>query len=171
MVVMPLYRTHSIAPEKLLTMSANILHQAFFTGMRLDAKRRYQFLESGRSVFLLKVRMEDGSELEVNLRLDCHELHGKLNFSAFRRLIGRLLTAVTQKLSEKQPLNIFSNDEQQRWVFLIPALYQTGDDVNMLVLAVELNQPGTLSLELLFIDPSQFEQQQNPPPPQAAVVG
>jgi hypothetical protein len=153
---MPLYRTHSVAPEKLLAMSANILHQAFFAGTRLDAKRRYQFLENGRTVFLIKVRMEDGSELEVNLRLDHSELRGKLNFSAFRQLVGQLLALQVQKLNEKQPLNIFSNDEQQRWVFLIPALHQVGDVVNMLVLAIELNQPGSMALELLFIDPSQF---------------
>jgi hypothetical protein len=163
MVVMPLYRTHSIAPEKLLAMSANILHQAFFASTRLDAKRRYQFLENGRTVFLLKVGMEDGSELEVNLRLDRSELHGKLNFSAFRQLVGQLLALQTQKLSEKQPLNIFSNDEQQRWVFLIPALQQAGDQLNMMVLALELNQPGSLLLELMFIDPKQFEQQQKQP--------
>lgn len=163
---MPLYRNHSIAPEKLLAMSANILHQAFFVGTRLDAKRRYQFLESGRSVFLLKVGMEDGSELEVNLRLDRSELRGKLNFSAFRQLVGQLLALHTQKLNEKQALNIFSDDQQQRWVFLIPALQQSGDDMNMLVLALELKQPGVLLLELMFIDPSQFEQQQKQSPQQ-----
>jgi hypothetical protein len=157
MVAMPLYRSHSVAPEKLLVMSANILQQAFFSGPRLDAKRRYQFLESGRTVFLIKVRMEDGSELEVNLRLDRSELRGKLNFSAFRELVGNLLVAQVQKLNEKQPLNIFSNTEQQRWVFLIPAVQSAGETVNMLVLAIELSRPGELLLELMFIDPNQFE--------------
>jgi hypothetical protein len=163
MVAMPLYRTHSVAPEKLLVMSANVLQQAFFGGPRLDAKRRYQFLESGRTVFLIKVRMEDGSELEVNLRLDRSELRGKLNFSAFRELVGNLLIAQAQKLNEKQPLNVFSNTEEQRWVFLIPAVHGAGETVNMLVLAIELSQPGELLLELMFIDPSQFEQQQSKP--------
>ncbi|HSB95862.1 MAG TPA: hypothetical protein VLC91_05415 [Spongiibacteraceae bacterium] len=163
MVAMPLYRTHSVAPEKLLMLSANVLQQAFFAGPRLDAKRRYQFLENGRTVFLIKVRMEDGSELEVNLRLDRSELRGKLNFSAFRELVGHMLVAQAQKLNEKQPLNVFSSEEQQRWVFFIPAVHKSGDVLNMLVLAIELSRPGELLLELMFIDPKQFEQQQNQP--------
>jgi hypothetical protein len=162
MVAMTLYRTHSIAPEKLLTLSINVLQQAFFSGPRLDAKRRYQFLENGRTIFLIKLRMEDGSELEVKLRMERSELRGKLNFSAFRQLLGRLLAAQVEQLHAGQPLNIFSNSEQQRWVYLIPALYQTGSETNMLVSALELSEPGALLMELMFIDPSQFDRQQHP---------
>jgi hypothetical protein len=157
---MSLYRNHSIAPEQLLTLATNVLQQAFFRGPRLEAKRRYQFLDSGRTIFLLKLRLEDGSELEVNLRLDRSEQRSKLNFSAFRQLVGRLVVECVERLNKKQPLNLFANAEQQRTVFLIPAAHQQADDVvDMLVLAVELSQPGTLLLELMFIDPGQFAQQ------------
>jgi hypothetical protein len=156
---MSLYRNHSIAPEQLLTLATNVLQQAFFRGPRLDAKRRYQFLEDGRTIFLLKLRLEDGSELEVNLRLDRTEQRGKLNFSAFRQLVGRLIVECVERLNKKQPLNLFANAEQQRTIFLIPAAHQAADAVDMLVLAVELSQPGALLLELMFIDPVQFSQQ------------
>lgn len=156
---MSLYRNHSITPEKLLTLSTNVLQQAFFAGTRLDAKRRFQFLESGRTVFLIKLRMEDSSELEVHLKLDCSELRGKLNFSGFRQLVGQLIVECTERLHKKQPLNIYANEDQQRWVFLIPAGQRADDVVDVLVPAIELSRPGTLLLELMFIDPAQFEAQ------------
>lgn len=155
---MSLYRNHSITPEKLLTLSANVLQQAFFAGTRLDAKRRFQFIEDGRTVFLVKLRMEDGSELEVHLRLDRTELRGKLNFSGFRQLVGRLVVECAERLDKKQQLALFADDEQQRWVFMIPAGQQVDGVVDILVPAIDLSRPGRLLLELMFIDPAQFEQ-------------
>ncbi len=158
MVAMSLYRTHSLTPEKLLMLSFNILQQAFFAEVRIEAKHRYQFIESGRTVFLLNVQADDGSELEVKLPMDTSELRGKLNFSSFRRLLSQLLVAQAKQLHEKQPLNVFG-DAKQRLVFLIPAAVTIGEQLNMLVLAVELSQPGAIVLELMFIDPNQFQHQ------------
>jgi len=153
---MALYRTQSMSSEKLLTIAANVLHKAFYDSTRLDAKRRYQFLHDGRTVFLIKLKVEDGSELDVNLSLDRSELRGKLNFSLFKQLVGRLLATYAQLLNEKQPLNTFSDEQQQRWVYLIPAAFQNSEALNMMVLAANMSQPGALTLELMFIDPEQF---------------
>jgi hypothetical protein len=159
---MTLYRTQSITPEKLLVIAANILHKAFYDCTRLEAKRRYQFLHDGRTIFLVKLRMDDGSELEVNLNLERSELRGKLNFSLFKQLVGQLLAAYAKTLNEKQPLNTFADDNQQRWVYLIPALSKSSaepastESLNMLVLAANMSRPGALTLELMFIDPEQF---------------
>jgi hypothetical protein len=156
---MSLYRNHSIAPEQLLTLATNVLQRAFFQGARLDAKRRYKLIDEGRTIFLIKLRLDDGSELEVNLRLDRSEQRGKLNFSTFRQLVGQLIVECVERLNKKQPLNLFANEEQQRTLFLLPAVHRADDVVDMLVLAVEASQPGALLLELMFIDPGQFAQQ------------
>jgi hypothetical protein len=153
------YRTQEIVPEKLLVMAANLLHKAFYDSTRLLAKRRYQLLEEGQVVFLVKVDMEDGSQLDVNIKLDRSELRGKLNFSAFRQLIGQLLAGFATKLQEKQPLNIFSDTEQRRWLYLIPALLQTPERINVMILGADARQAGALTLELMFVDPDQFKQQ------------
>lgn len=153
---MALYRTQSMSSEKLLTIAANVLHKAFYDSTRLEAKRRYQFLNDGRTLFLIKLTVEDGSELDVNLSLDRSELRGKLNFSVFKQLVGRLLATYAQLLNEKQPLNTFSDEQQQRWVYLIPAAFQSSEALNMMVLAANMSQPGALTLELMFIDPEQF---------------
>jgi len=153
---MALYHTQNISSEKLLTIAANILHKAFYDCTRLEAKRRYQFLLDGRRIFLIKLQMQDGSELEVNLSLEQSELRGKLNFSLFKQLVGQLLGNYARLLNEKQPLNTFSDEEQQRWVYLIPAAFQGPEHLNMLVLSANMNEPGSLNLELMFIDPEQF---------------
>jgi len=157
---MPLYRKQAISAEKLLTISVNLLHQAFGDTTRLLAKRRFQYLENGKSVYLATVRMDDGSELKVNVKLELSELRGKLNFSAFRQLAAQLLAACAQQLDSKQPLNTFSDKDEKRWVYLIPALYQSDTALNMLVMGANMRQPGELTLELMFVDPVQFQSQE-----------
>lgn len=161
---MPLYRTQSFSPEKLLTIAINLLHRAFGESTRLAAKHRYQHLESGKTVYLATVRMDDGSELKVNTRLDSSELQGKLNFGAFRQLVAQLLTACARQIDSKQPLNTFSDQDAKRWIYLIPAHYQSDVALNMLVLGVNLRQPGELTIELMFVDPTQFMSQQQEMP-------
>ncbi|MDB6060444.1 MAG: hypothetical protein JWM78_547 [Verrucomicrobiaceae bacterium] len=157
---MPLYRTQSVSAEKLLTISINLLHQAFGDTTRLLAKRRFQYLENGKSVYLAHVKMEDDSQLKVNVKLERSELKGKLNFSAFRQVVAHLLGACAQQIESKQQLNTFSDTDEKRWIYLIPALYQSDVAQNMLVLGVNLRQPGELTLELMFVDPTQFQQQE-----------
>src|SRR5690349_19373577 len=105
---MATYRTQSIAPEKLLVIATNILHKAFHDCTRLDAKRRFQYLEEGRSIFLVKLRVDDGSELDINLKLDRTELKSKLNFSVFRKLIGHLIAGFATVLEKNETIKTFS---------------------------------------------------------------
>lgn len=153
---MPLYRSQSIAPEKLLVMAANLLHKSFHDTSRMMAKRRYQLLENGKTVFLVNVRMEDNSELQVNLKLDRSELRGKLNFSAFRQLIARLLHGFMQQLQAKEALSLFTDEDGKRWSYLIPAVMKTEATFDMMILGADVREPGVLTLELMFIDPEQF---------------
>lgn len=163
---MPLYRTQSFSPETLLTMAINLLHQAFGQSTRLLAKHRFQHLESGKAVYLATVRMEDKSELKVNIKLERSELQGKLNFGGFRQLITQLLSACVRQLESKQPLNTFSDQDAKRWIYLIPALYQNEVALNMLVLGVNMRQAGEVTIELMFVDPAQFQLKQEEQPEQ-----
>lgn len=165
---MALYRTQSISQDQLLAIASNILDKAFFDSSRVLAKRRYQALEKGDKVFLINVAMEDRSELAVDVRLDRAELRNKLNFGAFRDVLAQLLGATARRLKEKQSLPVFSNADNGRWAYLIPALYRGeekrgADDSNvrddMLILGLDARRPGKLTLELMFIDPAQFQTQ------------
>jgi hypothetical protein len=154
---MPLYRSQTLSPDKLLVMAANLLHKSFHDASRMMAKRRFQLLESGKDVFLVNVRMEDNSELQINLRLDRSELRGKLNFSTFRQLIARLLHGFMQKMQAKESLNPFTDEDGKRWSYMIPAIMKTGQQFDMMILGADVRVPGVLTFELMFIDPEQFK--------------
>ena len=156
---MPLYRTQNISQDKLLAIAANILDKAFFDTGRMQAKRRYQVIERGDRVFLITVRMDDGSELQVDARLDRTELRGKLNFSAFRDVLGQLLLAVGQHLKEPQALPVFATEDSRRWSYLIPAVLRSAERDDVLILGLDTRRPGRLTIELMFIDPAQFQAQ------------
>lgn len=156
---MSLYRTQSIPQDKLLAIAANILDKAFFDTGRVQAKRRYQALEKGDRVFLINLGMEGASELQVDVRLDRAELHNKLNFSAFRDLIGQLLVAIASQLKTKRPLSVFSTQDKGRWSYLIPAVHRGAERDDVMLLGLDARHPGKLTLELLFIDPAQFSAQ------------
>lgn len=154
---MALYRTQSISQDQLLAIAANILDKAFFDSSRVLAKRRYQVLEKGDRVFLTNLAMEDRSELSVDLRLDRSELRSKLNFSSFRDVVAQLLGATSHLLKAKQSLPVFSNADKGHWRYLIPAVYRGDVRDEILILGVDARRPGKLTLELLFIDPTQFQ--------------
>ncbi len=154
---MSLYHTQSIAQDKLLGIAANLLDKAFFDTSRDLAKRRYQGLEKGDRVFLVKLAMEDRNELQVDVRLDRREQRNKLNFSAFRDVVAQLLVAVSHQLKAQQPLPVFSSEDKGRWMYLIPAVQRGDEQDDVMVLGLDARRPGQLTLELMFIDPTQFQ--------------
>jgi hypothetical protein len=156
---MSLYRTQNISQEKLLAIAANILDKAFFDSSRVLAKRRFHALEKGDRVFLVNVAMEDRSELSVDVRLDRREARGQYNFTAFRDLVGQLLLAVSQTLKAKQAPPVFSSADGRRWNYLIPAIQRGVERDDMLIMGLDGRRPGALTIELMFIDPSQFQSQ------------
>lgn len=156
---MPLYRPQTFSHEGLLAIAANLLDKAFFDTSRALAKRRYQALEQGDRVFLVNVAMADGSEVPVDLRLDRSELRGSFNFSAFRDLVGRLLVAISRQLDASQMPPVFSSADNQRLSFLIPIVHRGSECDDVLIPGFDLRCPGAMTLELLFVDPLQFQSQ------------
>lgn len=156
---MPLYRTQSISQDKLLATAANLLDKAFFDTNRALAKRRYQALEKGDRVFLVTLGMEGGRELQVDARLDRSEARNQFNFSAFRDLIGQLLAAIAGQLKARQPLSTFATADSRRWSYLIPAVHRGAERDDVLILGLDIRHPGAMTIELMFIDPAQFQPQ------------
>lgn len=154
------FRVEKISPERLLTIGVNVLHRAFHDGPRVDAKRRYQFIMERQPVYLLNMTMDSGSEVRVVLSLERSELRGRMNFSLFRQVIAQLLVNYSELLAAGKPLNVFSDAQNRRWVFLQPAFCNTAEGLNALALAIDLGRAGELRLELMFLDPQQFVSKQ-----------
>lgn len=152
------FRTQKMTTAQMLTMGANLLYKAFHDTNRVDAKRRYRALEEGKKVLLTELGTREGDRMLAVLSLDCSEMHAKLNFSMLRGLVGQLLNGFAQVLNTKQPLNSFSDEKRKRCVYLLPAILESEGTTDMLVLAIDLSEPGTFELALMFIDPEQFRQ-------------
>lgn len=152
------FRTRKMSAAQMLTIGANLLYKAFYDTPRNDAKRRYRALEDGKKVLLSEIGTEEGDRMRAILSLDHSEMRGKLNFSLLRALVGELLNGYAQFLNEKKPLNTFSDEQRKRCVYLLPATLQQEGVLDMLVLAIDLSQPGDFELALMFIDPEQFRQ-------------
>ncbi len=153
-------RVEKISPERLLTIGVNVLHRAFHDGPRADAKRRYQFIMERQPVYLLNMALDTGAEVQVVMNLERSELRGRLNFSLFRQLIAQLVVNYSEVLNAGTPLNLYSDAQNRRWVFLHPVFCNTGEStaegLNALVLAMDMGRTGQLRLELMFLDPQQF---------------
>lgn len=153
------FRTQKMTTAQMLTLGANLLHKAFYDTPRDDAKRRFRALEEGKKVLLTEIGTQEGGRMRAILSLDVSELRGgRINFSLLRSLVVELLNGYAQFLNEKKPLNTFSDEQRQRCVYLLPAVVNRDEISDMLVLAIDLSDPGTFELALMFIDPEQFRQ-------------
>lgn len=152
------YQDHRVKPAQLLTASANALHQAFIAATRVEAKRRFRELSDGKRVPLVELALEDDSILRLTLELDHRHHTGGLNFSGFRRILGLLLYRVGERLQQDQPdLGLMNDEAGRRLLFHIPAVEAHGETMNILVLGMDLTVPGLAMLQLLYMDPSQYQ--------------
>ena len=154
-------QSQSIPRDQFLLISVNLLHKAFLEASRTDAKNLYKALAEGTLVRLTNVQMEDKSTLGVNLSLDHSEFRGKLNFGAFRASVGALIGKVGQTLKEEQDYPMFGgNDEGSATIFGITGLTVEEQQPNVMVLASQtLDSDASVTLKLMYLDPSQFLQQ------------
>ena len=93
---------HTLTEEQLATISANILHQTLVEVSRTVGKRLFRELESGTRIAVTQLRMEDGSEVRMDLKLDCSEFRGALNFSLFRDSVLALLSRLSDTLRDEE---------------------------------------------------------------------
>ena len=154
---MSLTQTHKMEPDRFLTMAVNILHRTFIDGSRNDAKRSFREISAGKQVHLVRVKMEDESELIIDIALDSSEFIGKLNFAAFKHILQVMLVKISKQLQEDPgQLNIFTDTESGNMIFHLPGVMVDGENINIMVLGVNKGAPGSVILMLQFIDSKQF---------------
>jgi hypothetical protein len=147
----------SISQDRFLTMAANLLHRAFIEASRTEAKKLYRALAEGQKVGLSRVEMEDKSILEVGLCLDHSEFRGKLNYGAFRASVATLLAQTAETLKEEKPVPTFTPQSGEgATIFGITAVTVEDDKPNVMVLASETGAQATVMLQLMYVDPQQF---------------
>jgi hypothetical protein len=148
----------SIPKDKFLVMSVNLLHRQFIEAGRTEAKRDYREIAEGRSLVMTSVQMEDNSKILFRLSLDQTEFAGDLRFSAFRTGLNSLLANISMALQEEKDVPVFTQDDQPGCIlFGISSVTVQDDRVSVLALGADMEgRPGTVTLRLMYLDPSQF---------------
>ncbi|MEH6549980.1 MAG: hypothetical protein V7711_14935 [Pseudomonadales bacterium] len=150
------FSSYSMKPLQFLNMAGSVLHKTFFDSTRQIAKRVYKDIVDGKRQALMTVALEDKSEMQIYLSLDHSEYRGTINFSQFRRQIGVLVSRYAARVQEEGEINLMTNEETGAQLLNIPAVVADGDQLNVLVLGWISKAPGTMDLQLMFLDPEQF---------------
>ena len=161
---------HTLTAEQLATISANILHQTLIEVSRTVGKRLFRELESGTRIAVTQLRMEDGSEVRMDLKLDCSEFRGALNFSLFRDSVLALLSRLSDTLRDEEsalPLMRLMDEAGQSTsecrLFGVPGVIALDGVPNMLMMgATPSPSEPVILIELMYIDPEQFAQSPEP---------
>ena len=157
---------HTLTEEQLATISANILHQTLIEVSRTVGKRLFRELESGTRIAVTQLRMEDGSEVRMDLKLDCSEFRGALNFSLFRDSVLALLSRLSDTLRDEESalpvmrlMDEAGQSTSERRLFGVPGVIALDGVPNMLMMgATPSPSEPVILIELMYIDPEQFAQ-------------
>lgn len=150
----------TIPTDKFLLIAVNLLHKVFIDATRTEAKQVYRNLDSGRTLGLTNVEMEDESTLRINLSLERSEFTGQLNFGAFKASLSNLLGNIARTLQEGKEVTVFSVEGKPNSVlFGITGVTFEDAQPNVMVLGSDVgDQPGVATLRLMYLDPEQFAQ-------------
>lgn len=143
-----------------MTMSGNVLLKALLESQRAEAKRIFKAISDGKRVQLMTVRLDDETELRFDLLLDHSEFRGeRLNFRSFRDGVASLLGAMSEALKSDSKIPVFNEQGGRSMLFGVPGLSRQGDQVNVLMLAANMGEPGCVQLKLQYVEPGQFRGQ------------
>ncbi|WP_439107490.1 hypothetical protein [Congregibacter sp.] len=150
----------SLPTDKFLTVAVNLLHKALIEPSRTEAKSLYRDLEEQKVVALTNLRMEDGSMVRFDLSLNHEHYQGRLNFTSFRTGLTMLLAGIADAVKDPQSLRSYANETNEGSVmFGITALTSEDGKPSVMVLGADSGRGGpNVELQLMYLDPSQFEQ-------------
>jgi len=156
----------TLTDKEFATISANVIHQFLIDVSRTVGKRMFRELEAGKRIALTQLRMEDGGQVRLDLKLDHSEFRGPLNFSIFRDSVVVLLTRLSDALrDEEKPftsmrmLDPQGQATSERRLFGVPGVVAVDGVANMLLMgATPSATEAVVLIELMYIDPDQFSQ-------------
>ena len=150
----------NIDSRKLFNLGVNLLIAGFIRQKPEDAKKLFKDLKQGSQVTSGQLTSEQtGMAIPIKLELDRSEYRGQFNYPNFEASLKTMLQKFeteVRKDKELKDLHTLTNDETGGLLFNIPTGVKIGDDLNVLMMAVEPCE-GYLAVKLLFMNPDQFK--------------
>jgi hypothetical protein len=153
-------QTIDIDTRKLFNMGANLLVAGFINQKPDAAKKLFKELKQGVSVKSGQLTSEKNNMvIPIKLELERSEYRGQFNFPNFEASLKALLQKFETEVRKDKELNdlrTLTNEATGGVLFNLPSGVQIGDDLNVLMMAVEpLND--CLIVRLMFMEPGQFQ--------------
>ena len=149
----------NIDSRKLFNLGVNLLIAGFIRQKPEDAKKLFRDLKQGSQVTSGQLTSEQtGMAIPIKLELDRSEYRGQFNYPNFEASLKTMLQKFeteVRKDKELKDLHTLTNDATGGLLFNIPTGVKIGDDLNVLMMAVEPSE-GYLAVKLLFMNPDQF---------------
>ena len=149
----------NIDSRKLFNLGVNLLIAGFIRQKPEDAKKLFKDLKQGSQVTSGQLTSEQtGMAIPIKLELDRSEYRGQFNYPNFEASLKTMLQKFeteVRKDKELKDLHTLTNDATGGLLFNIPTGVKIGDDLNVLMMAVEPCE-GYLAVKLLFMNPDQF---------------
>ena len=150
----------NIDSRKLFNLGVNLLIAGFIRQKPEDAKKLFKDLKQGSQVTSGQLTSEQtGMAIPIKLELDKSEYRGQFNYPNFEASLKTMLQKFeteVRKDKELKDLHTLTNDATGGLLFNIPTGVKIGDDLNVLMMAVEPSE-GYLAVKLLFMNPDQFK--------------
>lgn len=150
----------NIDSRKLFNLGVNLLIAGFIRQKPEDAKKLFKDLKQGSQVTSGQLTSEQtGMAIPIKLELDRSEYRGQFNYPNFEASLKTMLQKFeteVRKDKELKDLHTLTNDATGGLLFNIPTGVKIGDDLNVLMMAVEPSE-GYLAVKLLFVNPDQFK--------------
>ena len=150
----------NIDSRKLFNLGVNLLIAGFIRQKPEDAKKLFKDLKQGSQVTSGQLTSEQtGMAIPIKLELDRSEYRGQFNYPNFEASLKTMLQKFeteVRKDKELKDLNTLTNDATGGLLFNIPTGVKIGDDLNVLMMAIEPSE-GYLAVKLLFMNPDQFK--------------
>ena len=150
----------NIDSRKLFNLGVNLLIAGFIRQKPEDAKKLFKDLKQGSQVTSGQLTSEQtGMAIPIKLELDRSEYRGQFNYPNFEASLKTMLQKFeteVRKDKELKDLHTLTNDATGSLLFNIPTGVKIGDDLNVLMMAVEPSE-GYLAVKLLFMNPDQFK--------------
>lgn len=149
----------NIDSRKLFNLGVNLLIAGFIRQKPEDAKKLFKDLKQGSQVTSGQLTSEQtGMAIPIKLELDRSEYRGQFNYPNFEASLKTMLQKFeteVRKDKELKDLHTLTSDATGGLLFNIPTGVKIGDDLNVLMMAVEPSE-GYLAVKLLFMNPDQF---------------
>ncbi len=148
----------SLNMVELTNLAAKILDQIFLKSPKEKAKPVFKDLKQGNKLNLGSVTIANTLSPGIELSLDYSEFVGPgFNFDVFTLALKTMLAQISQKFQQKSELNVMYSEDNRSMLLNLPGLVMMKEQLNAMVLGFDLGDLKTITIRLMFIEPSQYE--------------